>query len=118
MSLGALEAVATLQLIYLIAAMGLYLPMSMRQLDVGAAGYFALGAYASAVLTRDYACPFPLALLAAAAAGSMGALIVDSLATRVRLTPAPGRAPRAGRPTHIWLLQQRVRDRLAGFWVR
>jgi branched-chain amino acid transport system permease protein len=86
MSLGSLEAIATLQLIYLIAAMGLYLPMSMRQLDVGAAGYFALGAYSSAVLTRDYDCPFPLALIAAAVAGSAGALIVDSLATRVRLT--------------------------------
>ena len=86
MDLSALESFTTVQLIYLIAAMGLYLPLSMKQLDIGAAGYFALGAYGSAVLTRDYDVPFPLALLAAAVVGAAGALIVDSLATRVRLT--------------------------------
>ena len=86
MGLGAFEAFTTVQLIYLIAAMGLYLPLSMKQLDIGAAGYFALGAYGSAVLTRDYDAPFAAALLTAALAGAAGALIVDWLATRVRLS--------------------------------
>jgi branched-chain amino acid transport system permease protein len=86
MGLGSFEAFTTIQLIYVIAAMGLYLPLSMKQLDIGAAGYFALGAYSSAILTRDYGIPFLAALVLATAAGGCGALIVDSLATRVRLT--------------------------------
>jgi branched-chain amino acid transport system permease protein len=86
MSGGSFEAFAVVQLIYLIAALGHYLPLSMKQLDLGIAGYFALGAYVSAVLTRDYNCPFALALLCGVAAAALGALLIDTLATRVRLT--------------------------------
>jgi branched-chain amino acid transport system permease protein len=84
--MSSLEALITLQLIYLIAALGHYLPLSMRQLDVGIAGYFAIGAYTSAYLTRDGGVPFWLALLAGSAAAAAGAFVVDGLATRVRLT--------------------------------
>ena len=52
MTAGSLEALITVQLIYLIAALGHYLPLSMKQLDIGIAGYFAIGAYTSAYLTR------------------------------------------------------------------
>jgi branched-chain amino acid transport system permease protein len=83
---GSLEALVTLQLIYLIAALGHYLPLSMKQLDVGIAGYFAIGAYTSAFLTRDCGVSFALALLAGSAAAAAGAFVVDALATRVRLT--------------------------------
>jgi branched-chain amino acid transport system permease protein len=83
---GSLEALITLQLIYLIAALGHYLPLSMRQLDVGIAGYFAIGAYTSATLTRDCGVSFALALIAGSAAAAAGAFVVDALATRVRLT--------------------------------
>jgi branched-chain amino acid transport system permease protein len=83
---GSLEALITLQLIYLIAALGHYLPLSMKQLDVGIAGYFAIGAYTSAYLTRDCGVPFWLALVAGSAAAAAGAFVVDALATRVRLT--------------------------------
>jgi branched-chain amino acid transport system permease protein len=83
---GSLEALITLQLIYLIAALGHYLPLSMRQLDVGIAGYFAIGAYTSATLTRDCGVSFWLALVAGSAAAAAGAFVVDALATRVRLT--------------------------------
>src|ERR1700758_1774483 len=79
MTAGSLEALVTVQLIYLIAALGHYLPLSMKQLDIGIAGYFAIGAYTSAFLTRD--CDVPGSFL-----GAAGALIVDALATRVRLT--------------------------------
>ena len=86
MSMSALEAFTTLQLIYLIAALGHYLPLSMRQLDVGIAGYFAIGAYVSSYLTRDCDMAFPLALTAGTLAAAAGALLVDALATRVRLS--------------------------------
>jgi branched-chain amino acid transport system permease protein len=86
MGAGSLEALITVQLIYLIAALGHYLPLSMKQLDLGIAGYCAIGAYTSAVLTRDYQVPFALALMAGSIAAATGALIVDALATRVRLT--------------------------------
>ena len=85
MGTGSLEAFATIQLIYLIAALGLYMPLSMKQLDVGIAGYFAMGAYVSAILTRDHGLPFEVALAAGTLAGAAGAVVVDALATRVRL---------------------------------
>jgi branched-chain amino acid transport system permease protein len=86
MGSGSLEALITIQLIYLIAALGHYLPLSMSQLDVGIAGYFSIGAYVSAFLTRDCDVAFAVALIAGALAAGAGALIVDGLATRVRLT--------------------------------
>lgn len=86
MSASALEAFLIIQFIMVIAALGHYLPMSMKQLDVGIAGYMAIGAYVSAVLTRDFAAPFALALAAGAAMAAIGALIVDALATRIRIS--------------------------------
>lgn len=81
-----LQAFLTIQLIYVIAALGHYLPLSMRQLDVGIAGYFAIGAYTSAILTRDYGVSFGVALFAGAVLAAIGAFVIDALATRVRLT--------------------------------
>ena len=81
-----LQAFLTIQLIYVIAALGHYLPLSMRQLDVGIAGYFAIGAYTSAILTRDYGVNFGVALFAGAVLAAIGAFVIDALATRVRLT--------------------------------
>jgi branched-chain amino acid transport system permease protein len=86
MGAGSLEALVTIQLIYLIAALGHYLPLSMKQLDVGIAGYVAIGAYTSAYLTRDCDVSFTLALAAGTVAAAAGAFVVDALATRVRLT--------------------------------
>jgi branched-chain amino acid transport system permease protein len=81
-----LGAFLTVQCIMCIAALGHYLPLSMKQLDVGIAGYMAIGAYTSALLTRNFHVSFALALLAGTAAAALAALIVDSLATRVRLS--------------------------------
>jgi branched-chain amino acid transport system permease protein len=81
-----LGAFLTVQCIMCIAALGHYLPLSMKQLDVGIAGYMAVGAYTSALLTRNYQVPFALALVAGAAAAAVAALVIDSLATRVRLS--------------------------------
>ena len=81
-----LGAFLTVQCIMCIAALGPYLPLSMQQLDVGIAGYMALGAYTSAILTRNHHMPFALALFAGSFAAALGALVIDSLATRVRLS--------------------------------
>jgi len=86
MSEAALHSFVTLQLIFILAALAHYLPLSMRQLDVGIVGYFAVGAYVSAIFTRDYEMNFALALALGAIAAGIAALIVDSLATRVRLS--------------------------------
>jgi branched-chain amino acid transport system permease protein len=46
----------------------------------------SIGAYLSAVLTHNFRVPFALALLAGSAAAAVAALVIDSLATRVRLS--------------------------------
>ena len=79
------EAILVIQLTMLIAALGHYIPMSMKQLDIGIAGYFSMGAYTSALATSWYGWPFPVALALGAVAGMSGALVIDSLATRVKL---------------------------------
>ncbi|MES2999565.1 MAG: PAC2 family protein, partial [Pseudomonadota bacterium] len=86
MGSSAFEAFLTIQCIMAIAALGHYLPLSMKQLDVGIAGYMAIGAYTSAILTRDHGMPFAVALAAGAALAAVGALVIDSLATRVKLS--------------------------------
>lgn len=86
MSSAAFEAFLTIQCIMAIAALGHYLPLSMKQLDVGIAGYMSIGAYVSATLTRDYGWNFGAALFAGAALAAMAAFLVDLLANRVRLT--------------------------------
>jgi branched-chain amino acid transport system permease protein len=83
---AALEAFLTVQCIMAIAALGHYLPLSMKQLDVGIAGYMSIGAFVSAILTRDHGWGFGLALLAGAALASAAAFLIDLLATRVKLT--------------------------------
>lgn len=83
---SAFEAFLTIQCIMTIAALGHYLPLSMKQLDVGIAGYMAIGAYASAILTRDFGLAFPLAIAAGTIAAAAAALVVDILAARVRLS--------------------------------
>ncbi len=59
-----LGAFLTVQCIMCIAALGHYLPLSMKQLDVGIAGYMAIGAYTSALLTRNHQVSFAVALVA------------------------------------------------------
>lgn len=80
-----IAALLVVQFTLTIAALGHYLPMSMRQLDIGIAGYMALGAYTSSLATMWYGLPFGVALALGALAGALGALAIDSLATGVRL---------------------------------
>ena len=44
-------------------ALGLYLPLSAGQLSLAQGGFMAIGAYTSAVLTRNLGVPFGFALL-------------------------------------------------------
>lgn len=83
---SAFEAFATIQCIMIIAALGHYLPLSMRQLDVGIAAYMSIGAYVSAIMTREFGFTFPAALAGGAVVAGAGALFIDALATRVKLT--------------------------------
>ena len=46
------------RMIFVIAALGHYLPLSINMLDVAIAGYMGIGAYTSAVLTRNFGTPF------------------------------------------------------------
>lgn len=83
---SAFEAFLTIQCVLTIATLGHYLPLSMKQLDVGIAGYMAIGAYVSAILTRDFGLSFPLAIAAGMVAAAASSLLVDMLAARVRLS--------------------------------
>ena len=62
--------------IFIIAAASLNLINGITgQFSLGHAGFMTVGGYTAAVLTHDYACPFPLALLAGAIlAGVLGIL--------------------------------------------
>lgn len=81
----ALETILTFRTIDIIAALGLFLPLSIGQLDIAIAGYMAMGAYTSAVLTRDLHAPFALALVAGGLLASLFAVAVAFMATRTRL---------------------------------
>ncbi len=63
--------------VFIIAAASLNLINGITgQFSLGHAGFMTLGGYTAAVLTRDYGCPFPLALLAGAVlAGLLGMLV-------------------------------------------
>ncbi|MBV8753377.1 MAG: branched-chain amino acid ABC transporter permease [Hyphomicrobiales bacterium] len=59
-----------------LAAYSFYLPFKTGQVSLGQAGFMAIGAYASAVLTQKFGVPFAAALpVAAVVAGMMGVLV-------------------------------------------
>lgn len=61
--------------IYMIGAFSFYLPFKTGQVSLGQAGFMAIGAYASAIVTTKWGLPFPLGLgFAALAAGVIGVL--------------------------------------------
>lgn len=55
-----------------------------QQVSLGQGGFYAVGAYTSALLTMKLGVPYPLALLAALALGLLAGLIVGLPALRVR----------------------------------
>jgi branched-chain amino acid transport system permease protein len=73
------------RMIFVIAALGHYLPLSINMLDVAIAGYMGIGAYTSAVLTRNFGAPFSVALVAGGLVSACCALGVDYVGARVKL---------------------------------
>ena len=73
------------RMIFVIAALGHYLPLSINMLDVAIAGYMGIGAYTSAVLTRNFGTPFTVALLAGGLVAACFALGIDYVGARVKL---------------------------------
>ncbi|WP_160123033.1 branched-chain amino acid ABC transporter permease [Rhodovarius lipocyclicus] len=70
--------------INVIAAYSAWLPLAAGQVNLGTAGFMAVGAYAGAVLSGDYAWPLPYAIAAGAAASGALALLVGSAVLRAR----------------------------------
>lgn len=83
MSGGYLESVAIIFGINVLLAFSLYFPMTAGLISLGQSGFMAIGAYASAMLTKA-GTPFPLALLAGGAAAAVAGLLVGAPALRIR----------------------------------
>ena len=65
-------------------ALGLYLPLSAGQLSLAQGGFMAIGAYTSAVLSRNLGVPFGFALLGGASLASLVGIAVGFPALRIR----------------------------------
>src|SRR5215475_15859387 len=62
--------------IHVIAAYSFFAPFKTGQVSLGQAGFMAIGAYASAVLTQKFGVPFAIALpVAGVVAGVIGVLV-------------------------------------------
>ncbi len=75
----------TLMGAYGVVALGLNLLTGLSgQISLGHAGFFAIGAYVSGVLTTNFGVPFPLAAVLAVAAGWLCGLLVGIPAVRLQ----------------------------------
>ena len=81
---GYVEGILVLLAVNVVFAYGAFLPLAAGQLNIGLAGFAAIGAYASAYLSNTYAMPALLAIpLGAVAAGALAlAVAVPVLRTR------------------------------------
>ena len=80
---GYAEGVLTLLAINVVLAYGAFLPMAAGQLNLGVAGFAAIGAYASAILS-NHGLPPLLAIPAAAVAAGLVGLVVALPVLRTR----------------------------------
>ena len=80
---GYAEGVLTLLAINVVLAYGAFLPMAAGQLNLGIAGFAAIGAYASAILS-NHGLPPLLAIPAAAVAAGVVGLVVAGPVLRTR----------------------------------
>ena len=70
--------------INIVLALSLSLPVSAGLLSLGQGGFMAIGAYASAVLTKWYGVPFPLALITGGLLASLAGVAVGFPALRIK----------------------------------
>jgi branched-chain amino acid transport system permease protein len=77
--------ILTLVCIYCVASLGMnILTAYSKQLSMGNAAFFGLGAYSVGILTADYQAPFLLCLLVAMAVAGLAGVIVGLPAARLR----------------------------------
>jgi len=70
--------------INVIAAFSFYLPYKTGQVSLGQAGFMAIGAYASAILTQKFGIPFAVALLFGGVTSGMIGIAVGFPALRIK----------------------------------
>lgn len=70
--------------INIIAAYSFYLPFKTGQVSLGQAGFMAVGAYASAILTQKFGIPFPVALIVAGVVSAIIGVLVGFPALRIK----------------------------------
>jgi branched-chain amino acid transport system permease protein len=70
--------------INVIAAFSFFVPFKTGQVSLGQAGFMAIGAYASAVLTQKFGFPFAISLPAAALIAGITGVVVGFPALRIR----------------------------------
>jgi len=81
---GYVESILIFTGINIIMALSLYLPFSAGQISLAQAGFMSIGAYVSSILTRDFGCPFYLALFLAGLLSSMTGVLVGFPAIRIK----------------------------------
>jgi branched-chain amino acid transport system permease protein len=81
---GYLEGVLVLLAINVVFAYGAFLPMSAGQLNLGVAGFAAIGGYVSAYLSNNVAMPAPVAIELGGLAAALVALAVAVPVLRTR----------------------------------
>jgi branched-chain amino acid transport system permease protein len=70
--------------IHVIAAYSFYLPYKTGQVSLGQAGFMAIGAYASAILTQKFGVPFAAALIVGGIAAGIIGIAVGFPALRIK----------------------------------
>ena len=69
--------------INVLLALGYWIAVSTGRYSFGHVGFVAIGAYTSSILTENFSWPLPSALLAAAAAATVGGVLVGFMALRL-----------------------------------
>jgi branched-chain amino acid transport system permease protein len=70
--------------INVMAAYSFYVPFKTGQVSLGQAGFMAVGAYASAILTAKFAIPFPVALIFGGLVAGLVGVLVGFPALRIK----------------------------------
>jgi branched-chain amino acid transport system permease protein len=81
---GYIEGILVLLAINVVFAYGAFLPMSAGQLNLGVAGFAAIGGYASAYLSNNVAMPAPVAIVLGGLIAALVALAVAVPVLRTR----------------------------------
>lgn len=81
---GYVESILIFNGINIIMALSLYLPFSAGQISLAQAGFMAIGAYTSSILTRDFALPFYPALFLGGLLSALTGVLVGFPALRIK----------------------------------